>query len=230
MNSQDNDYRWAFVSGFGPFRTITENPSWLVAKALPEALQLETEPNGELLRIVKPSEPFPVDYRFVEMFYKVFLKDTNGTRNPSLIIHLGVDAGSSSVKFEQFCYNYTSGADVNGYEPADKKVIAAEEYNFPRRTTLDLEQLRQQVCANALSTGKMPNVTVSNDPGRYLCNYIYYHALYWKFRRPANTKVLFIHVPALESGVHTVAEMSEIVQRVMRLTLTPEEVSSCLCC
>ena len=39
------------------------------------------------------------------------------------------------------------------------------------------------------------NCNLSNDPGRYLCNYIYYLSLHYKKENNKDFKVFFLHIP-----------------------------------
>jgi pyroglutamyl-peptidase len=46
---------------------------------------------------------------------------------------------------------------------------------------------------NFLKKGKGYDVMVSDDAGRFVCNYVYYHSL--RFAEQKGNKSLFVHVP-----------------------------------
>ncbi|KAF2286678.1 hypothetical protein GH714_023508 [Hevea brasiliensis] len=57
-------------------------------------------------------------------------------------------------------------------------------------------------------------VTISDDAGRFVCNYVYYHSL--RFAEQKGYKSLFVHVPSFlrideETQMHFVASLIEAI-------------------
>ena len=55
------------------------------------------------------------------------------------------------------------------------------------QTTLPVEEITKSLAKKGYE------VTTSNDAGRFVCNYVYYHSLW--FAEQNGTKSLFVHVP-----------------------------------
>lgn len=111
----------------------------------------------------------------------------------TVLLHLGVDYNSSQFKLEQCAYNDATFRvpDERGYQPHCECIIlddnienecseaeaSSSAHRHPSwgkclRTTLDLQSLRDELqqCTNE-------HVTISTDPGRFVCNYTYYLSL-----------------------------------------------------
>jgi pyroglutamyl-peptidase len=111
----------------------------------------------------------------------------------TVLLHLGVDYNSSQFKLEQCAYNDATFRvpDERGYQPHCECIIldgnienkcsevdaSSSAHRYPSwgkclRTTLDLQSLRDELqqCTNE-------HVTISTDPGRFVCNYTYYLSL-----------------------------------------------------
>ncbi|KAL6750996.1 hypothetical protein V8C86DRAFT_2792921 [Haematococcus lacustris] len=90
-----------------------------------------------------------------------------------LICHLGVDGQGHHVKLEQCSYNDASFrmADVRGFQPAEGSPIdCCAAPGLCLRSGLDLEAVSAELRAQGLA------VAVSEDAGRYLCNYVFYRS------------------------------------------------------
>lgn len=113
----------------------------------------------------------------------------------TVLLHLGVDSNSTQFKLEQCAYNDATFRvpDERGYQPHCECIISVdnneiscsgmEEASSPTdshrrswgeclRTTIDLQSVCEELeqCTNE-------NVTISTDPGRFVCNYTYYLSL-----------------------------------------------------
>lgn len=63
--------------------------------------------------------------------------------------------------------------DNIGYQPRNEQICLESKLDQPLQTKLDLQKisLRLSKCGH--------DIAISMDPGRYLCNYIFYSSL-WK--------------------------------------------------
>ena len=159
-----------------------------------------------------------VSYSVLDNFYESLLpkliNEKYRGKKPLAIIHVGVSGAATSVLFELNGFNEAKGRDVDGQVPADGKVIPSESLGKRRRTRLDSNRIianTNTACQQRFSW--LPNLTTSNDAGRYLCNYSYFKALYWISSRSTFTGTCFIHVP-MENNPHSIEELSIIIQLI----------------
>ncbi|XP_068740227.1 pyroglutamyl-peptidase 1-like [Montipora capricornis] len=165
------------VTGFGPFAYHTVNTSWLAVKELPKT-NLVNSVNLEIREI-------PVEYEAVEKEVPALWNELK----PKLCVHVGVHGFTDNVLLEKCAHNY-------GYNSPDESgnkchhgccVEGGAEF---LSTSLDLEKISAEVMA-----AKSPClVKLSDDAGRFLCDYIYYKSLSIRLGTCA-----FIHVPRVDS-------------------------------
>jgi pyroglutamyl-peptidase len=152
-----------------------------------------------------------VSRRYVEQFPPVLAHHSPERPCPLLVIHVGVAGGSDSIRLEQQAFNQTHGKDVSGKEPQSGRVDEREPAHQIRTTAIDLPRLRQHVVQQCQTTHSFtPRITISQDPGRYLCNFIYYKGL----QTLGPSLVLFVHVPE-EGRPHSIAELTTTLQHII---------------
>jgi len=102
-------------------------------------------------------------------------------------IHLGVDASARFLCLESTAYNEASfvGADQRGWAPIKELIIKEAPASYQCR--LPIEKL-----VSELSLFGYP-VRLSIDPGRFVCNWIYFHSLHRSIEEKFVS--LFVHVP-----------------------------------
>lgn len=112
------------------------------------------------------------------------IKDEDG----DIFIHMGLAASRETIKIEQFAYNEkkatipdNAGRIFSGEQIAEgKESTLSSPFNVPALVAL---------------LGELSIKTeVSKDPGRYVCNNIYYHSLL------CGNMALFVHFPPLEKS------------------------------
>lgn len=183
----NNRSRCSFVvTGFGPFAGVTDNPtSTLVSCLRNKAKQLsiretlvfdtsadavEKEVRGiysRLSRRESPNNCNGTDNEDSEM-----LPTHNADKEVIVVLHMGVNYKGNQMQLEQCAYNDATFRvpDNNGYQPQGKCILEnSAAYGHCLHTTLDLEEIcnelhRQQGCSICC---------ISNDPGRFVCNYTY---------------------------------------------------------
>ena len=134
----------------------------------------------------------------------------------AIYIHLGVSGSATSVCLEECAYNNMTfrAPDEAGYQPQEECIVPNCDYDAVLRSNLPLEKISAQVCSNYVENDALsPPVTTSTDPGRYLCNYIYFLSLKHFEKANLPKHCVFIHVPPVE---------------VMPLETTIEVVSQCI--
>ena len=152
------------VTGFKPWSTHDVNPAEIAAKFA-----------GSL---GFPFAVYPVSYPIIDDVFKEQKLDR--------VLLFGLAGRRSEISLERFAYNEFDARlkDVDGVCPTREEIFEGEAKRL--ETKLDIEALGE-----ALKRQGIPN-HVSTDPGRYLCNDIYYHAL-----RCSNGNAIFVHLPPL---------------------------------
>lgn len=175
-----------FVTGFGPFGSVSQNPSSILAAG-----------SG------KPFEILEVSFAAVDQFLNQLPVDTF-----DVLIMLGVAAQSERMRYEQVARNW------NGTTPDVRGIILGPgliDANEPAAFTLSPDAITEHIAR----TGTLPGIhrpfndeqsgqqnsldsirfwELSNNAGEYLCNYIYFRAR----QRFPQKRVQFIHVPPFE--------------------------------
>lgn len=96
-------------------------------------------------------------------------QSVHGKTDQFLFIHIGVNGGlkDMEVQLERRCFNAQCFVEKN--KPIRKPYFRVENekpMDFSRRTKLPINALYRSL------KEKHPYVRLSDDPGRYLCNYI----------------------------------------------------------
>lgn len=97
--------------------------------------------------------------------------------------------------------------DQKGYCPENTPISSALALDSCSSTGFDLEALCASLQANQCQ------VAVSTDPGRYLCNYVYFSSL----SVVQHPQSLFVHVPP--ANVLPVEEQVEIIKKLILLLI-----------
>ncbi|MBD3227220.1 MAG: hypothetical protein GF329_03445 [Candidatus Lokiarchaeota archaeon] len=158
------------LTGFEKFGHFTENLSEKITQIFPETIQD--------IPIIK--KVLPVSWRFCFEVYKNLLKTIN--IKPELVVMMGVYLGKR-ILIERYGWNIAIGLDYY-----NKYRFGFIKLTDPLRETpnIDFKKL--------ISIINKPNkISLSSYPGFYLCNYIYFQALYMG---KGNYPIVFIHLPS----------------------------------
>ncbi|MFX0137283.1 MAG: hypothetical protein ACFFDN_26835 [Candidatus Hodarchaeota archaeon] len=157
------------ITGFGPYSQFSTNLSSEIVKKL--------SLNSGKFSLVK--KILPVSWKESIFSYKKLLSKL---LKPELVILLGIHS-SKRYYLEKFGWNFKIGNDnENKFKFGPIKI-----YSPPLlKTIINLKETYQ------ILKGKM-NISISSFPGLYLCNYLYYWAL---FLSNKEYPVIFIHVPS----------------------------------
>jgi pyroglutamyl-peptidase len=186
------------ITGFGPFAGVEKNPTQEIVEELKNDWHSITVDNGSIVSI---------SYFIVEVSVdgcESLLTEISQRFPGSEItfVHLGVDARSTHIKLEEFAYNNMSFRvpDQRNYQPEGKPIYAALAFDLSLQTCWNIPALIrnatfQESDSAALEVEKH-EINPSTDPGRFLCNYIYFRSML--FRSCASARSIFIHVPLFE--------------------------------
>jgi len=191
------------VTGFGPFADVEENPTDWLARELASGADGWRLPHGVPLRsAVLEVSTEDVDAQLQRLHSG---DDSSGC---VIYVHLGVDARGRGFALERTGVNNMTFrvADERGRQPTDEPIDAAPAARGVRgcrRSPLPLSSLR-----DALAARSAEEIRVSDDAGRYLCNYTLYESLRLSHAHNNSSgaqstqsrhTALFVHVPPFEA-------------------------------
>lgn len=153
------------VTGFGGFLSHQENPAERVADAL-------IKEDSEILIL-------PVSY---EKSRKLLLEKIK-TMRPQLILSFGLAASRKEISLEKTAYNAMGSKepDCEGIKKDGEPILLLGKETLS--TSFDLLSLKE-----SLTKEQIP-CAISLDPGRYICNEVYYSDL------ESGIPSLFVHLP-----------------------------------
>lgn len=157
-------------TGFKKFGQFSENISEKTTKIILETIQD--------IPIIK--QVLPVSWRSSVEIYKRLLISIKG--DPKLVVMTRVYSGKK-ILIERYAWNIAFGLDnVNKYR------FGVIKLTDPLRRTpkIDFKKLISQI-------NKPKKIRLSSNPGFYLCNYIYFWALYLG---KGSYPIIFIHLPS----------------------------------
>lgn len=196
------------ITGFGRFHGVEDNPtSHIVNKAMETGGLLGLDP--QLLETHRMSVVVVDIPHCDEILQSLGDPSTN-----EITIHLGVNSRAPCVHVEQFAYNNKSFRvpDECGLQPCDEKIDLSCDLECPVQTNFPVVDIVSELQREGHS------IVVSSDPGRFICNYIYYSSImrYQRVGLPYNA--LFIHLPPFEvldydSQVRAVAAVINAIGR-----------------
>ncbi|GAM23508.1 hypothetical protein SAMD00019534_066830 [Acytostelium subglobosum LB1] len=105
------------------------------------------------------------------------------------LIHFGVDSNAQAFRLERCGWNEANFRvpDERGWQPANES-IDANDTNSHNVTSIPITNVVSNLSPKHL-------VQPSDDPGRFICNYIYYHSLTLSKQSQGRVHSLFVHVP-----------------------------------
>lgn len=185
------------VTAFGPFDGRQENASSLALAAL------------KRLRPEIHTRVFPVDSVLAPARLRTALR----TLRPRTLILLGEAAGSSEIRLEMKAWNELDFMipDNAGRQPRGR--LIEDDGPADYSATLPFVQLLPD-----LKVAGHP-VRLSEDPGRYLCNQLFYTARHFIETRGLDCRAGFIHLPL--AADYPTRESVRAVLEVMLRTSSP---------
>lgn len=161
------------ITAFGPFAGRPENASSLVLR------ELKRNDPTIYMRIL------PVDSVIAPARLKRALRQLQ----PDVLLMLGEAAGDRAIRLELLAWNELDFRipDIAGRQPRAKRI--REDGPESAESTLPLMEMERVLKA----TGH--EVVVSDDPGRYLCNQVFYVAMGMVRGLPKTVPAGFIHLP-----------------------------------
>ena len=174
-------YLWMRVvlTGYGRFGGVDENPTEMIIRAL-----LDKCANVDHLEVLDVS----VDC--VSQFH-----DRVDCCEDTLYVHLGVHGDTKCMLLEKYAYNNMTFRipDQAGFCPAGQCIDDNAPLDTVLQTEIDIEKVIDRLTAENFT------VRISTDPGRFLCNYVYYQSLRHLTCRGHKGLAVFVHVPPVQN-------------------------------
>ena len=171
------------VTGFGPFRNVTNNPTTVISNKLPDYISVQDKDLALTTFVIETSAE-AAQRETNQLQEKITQQQKNG--DIAVLLHLGVNYLGTHFQLEQCAYNEANFRvpDEQGCQLCNAKVMDGSEPTL--MTRLDLHKIQQDL--------GLESVVVSTDPGRFVCNYTYFCSLA-KFKECPSVYTLFLHVP-----------------------------------
>jgi len=134
-------------------------------------------------------------------------------------LHFGVNNNSDCFTLEKMAWNEAnfSCPDERDWQPQNQEIIPEyQALSHCLESTLPVDTLKDTLL------GLKFTVETSEDPGRFVCNWIYFHSLHFACMNSSSDASLFVHVPPfkeiskerqLEFARELIDELTEIVRR-----------------
>ena len=166
------------VTGFEPYAGSHVNPSALVLASLPDVIK------GRVLRkAILPCDSQQTPSQAMKLASEPAVRT---------IVILGEDSRYALLTLERVAYNWLQYdvPDNHGYQPMYTRIIE-------KGPNLLVTQLDTKAIQLALAARKT-EINVASDPGRHLCNHVYYTILYYtKSIWMVPKTVILLHLPRL---------------------------------
>jgi pyroglutamyl-peptidase len=109
-------------------------------------------------------------------------------------VHIGVSDKADCINLETCAYNNMNFrvADESGFCPSNEVIDTDLSLDQAMQTDLDVNKI-----AALLQEDNLPFI-VSTDPGRFICNYIYYRSMQKCGRSGYPKKSIFVHIPPFD--------------------------------
>lgn len=176
------------VTGFKKFQGVSENPTETIVSKLNEYALKNGLPTEIKLASCTVLETAGEGAR--PALYELFESAPANPDNETVVwLHLGVNCGAHKFAIERQAFNEAAFRcpDELGWQPQHVQIFPEDgEISNSRKTTCSVEA----ICSFLKKKGF--DVILSDDAGRFVCNYVYYHSL--RFAEARGHKSLFVHV------------------------------------
>ncbi|KAF7335322.1 Proteophosphoglycan ppg4 [Mycena sanguinolenta] len=211
------------VTGFGPFGQYKENPSWLAVKTLHDKVISAAPPRGQPPKGAKPNLIHLTSLNIPTVYSAVLntLPGLHAQPPDSTAALYSSDIPPGGLLAERLAHK--TGYQRPDYEGQSAPIIIGggnvRGFGSPRYGDEFADELFTSIDVDALvkdlTSGPDPlSLQTSNDPGRFLCDFIYYCSLAESQRAGRGTPVLFIHCPPIGQKLST-QEVADSVQRII---------------
>jgi len=160
------------ITGFGKFNGVGDNPTERFVKAMPFFLKANPLPDHVVVdRCIVLEVSAEACKEELDIMRSTVFQSSDDAR---VYLHLGVAVKTNTFKLETTAWNEATFRvpDERGWEPASQPIYPDDgKVSAKRRTRLPIGLITRK-----LQRLNFP-VSLSSDPGRFICNYLYYESL-----------------------------------------------------
>ena len=151
----------------------------------------DTNASKEVVSLLNDYQIFelPVSWEKVPSIIDKLLND-----KPEYLFLIGEAGSYKEITIEKMAHNIAHGVDNFGVMKNDEPIISGGADTLI--TAFDISKLSYRISENA---------------GKYLCNYTYYQALL----KTKKTKVLFIHLPYIDKTNNTLTNLKDTLSNII---------------
>ncbi|RCV44667.1 hypothetical protein SETIT_9G393300v2 [Setaria italica] len=182
------------VTGFKRFHGVAENPTERIVHNLLSFMEKRGLPKGLVLGSCTVLEAAGQGALrpLYELFESTVLDRENGSPNQGqvILLHFGANSGSHRFALENQAVNEATFRcpDELGWKPQRVPILSCDgSILHSRQTTLPVKEISESLQQMGY------DVAPSDDAGRFVCNYVYYHSL--RFAEKHGIRSLFVHFP-----------------------------------
>ncbi|OIW07075.1 hypothetical protein TanjilG_02709 [Lupinus angustifolius] len=182
------------VTGFKKFLGVSENPTETIVNNLMEYMNKKGLPKGIVIgscHILETAGQDALVPLYQTLQSAISTKESESSSSNKIIwLHFGVNSGATRFAIENQAFNEATFRcpDEMGWKPQKVSIVPSDgAISRVRETTLPVEDITKALAKKGY------DVMTSDDAGRFVCNYVYYHSL--RFSEQNGTKSLFVHVP-----------------------------------
>ena len=194
------------LTGFEPFGDLKVNPSQVILEKISDR---QTLCNIHQINTVT----LPVDFESAGSKVKNAIQEFK----PDIMLSLGLSETSHSITLETKAINLKQNVELQNSRIKGPKLILLGCPNV-YKSTLPLDRMYR-----SLKDRNIP-VTLSDNAGRYVCNYVFYLACHQIKLLENRSKAGFIHVPLMSEQI---LESNSNVPS-LPLNLMVEAIESCI--
>jgi len=182
------------VTGFKRFHGVADNPTEKIVRNLQSFVEKRGLPKGLVLGSCTVLEA--AGQGALGPLYELLESTVHGREYGSLnqeqviLLHFGANSGSLRFALENQAVNEATFRcpDELGWKPQRVPIMSSDgSILHARQTTLPVKEISKSL--QQMGYDVMP----SDDAGRFVCNYVYYHSL--RFAEKHGIRSLFVHFP-----------------------------------
>jgi len=182
------------VTGFKRFHGVAENPTEKIVRNLRSFVEKRGLPKGLVLgscTVLEAAGQGALGPLY-ELLESTVQDREYGTLNQEqvILLHFGANSGSLRFALENQAVNEATFRcpDELGWKPQRVPIMSSDgSILHARQTTLPVKEISKSL--QQMGYDVMP----SDDAGRFVCNYVYYHSL--RFAENHGIRSLFVHFP-----------------------------------
>ncbi|KAK7397090.1 hypothetical protein VNO78_18257 [Psophocarpus tetragonolobus] len=206
------------VTGFKKFHGVSENPTETIVNNLTEYMNKKGLPKGLVIgscSILETAGQGALVPLYQRLQSAIIAKDSESSNSNKIIwLHFGVNSGATRFAIESQAVNEANFRcpDEMGWKPQTVPIVPSDGgISRTRETSLPVAEITKALAERGY------DVMVSDDAGRFVCNYVYYHSL--RFAEQNGIKSLFVHVPLFmtineETQMQFAASLLEVIASI----------------